>query len=100
MGIDVRYPARMALTRPRDLQAQNVSRVPTQPGVYVLIGTRGIVNYVGQTDADLRAQLLEVLSTGRVPASKFQYEVIRDASKRSAAEQALLQEHLPRYNAA
>lgn len=90
----------MPLTRARDLQPQNVSQVPTQPGVYVLLGTRGIVNYVGQSGTDLRARLQDVLMTGRVPASKFQYEVIRDASKRHAREQELLREHMPRYNAA
>jgi excinuclease UvrABC nuclease subunit len=89
----------MARSRPRELNAQNVSQVPAQPGVYVLIGTRGIVNYVG-SGTDLRARLLDVLSTGRVPATRFQYEVIHDASKRAATEQSLVQEHMPRYNAA
>lgn len=90
----------MALSRPRNFQLQDVSLVPRKPGVYLLIGSRGIVNYVGKSDADLHAELREMLRTGRVPASKFQYEVIQDAGSRSTKKLELLNEHAPRYNAA
>src|SRR5690606_29988390 len=90
---------KITLTRSRNFQVKNVSKVPVEPGVYVLIGTRGVVTYVGQDDYDLRERLTDILSTGRAPADKFRYEIIHEDARRLAAQQVLLHKYSPTHNA-
>lgn len=83
-------PKNVDLSRGRKLNAKNLERVPESPGVFLVKASRGIVTYVGAAKTSLRADLVEILRTGRVPYATFEYAVTPDPEK---AAIALVQKH-------
>ena len=76
---------------------KNVCLVSENPGVYMLMGGNGAVVYVGYS-SNLRQQLLEYLTHGYVPATKFRaYETstVDDAQKYQKRFRDIYD---PRYN--
>ena len=82
----------------RRFSREKVTGAPNAAGVYLLIGTRGVVNHVGKATVSIRAQLLHHLAVGVVPVTAFRYEVIPQAEQRDQRERELLAKHTPDYN--
>ncbi len=80
------------------LTADEVAAVPDQPGVYVLLGSRSVVNYVG-VSGSLRERLCTHIAEGRVPAGSFAYFVTASLAEAGRIEGRLIEEAEPRYNA-
>ena len=84
-------------TSRRKLTPGNVAAVPKGPGVYVLLGARGSVVYVGKARS-LHARLSEQLDTGRFPAVWFSYIPTTTEAKATQLERILLARWQPRFN--
>lgn len=88
---------RVVMSELATIEMGKVLKAPATPGVYVLVGTRGVVNYVGKC-LNIQASLREHLSIGDVPTTGFRFEVIRDEERRNQRERELLTQHTPDYN--
>ena len=76
---------------------ENIRRISTAPGVYVLLARNNYPIYVGSAE-NLRTRLLQHQRSGDIPASKFR--AIQTLTMQDAidVELDLIQELEPRYN--
>ena len=81
------------------MTAENVRKIPDGAGLYILFGEHGSVLYIGSA-AHLRRRLEEQLHTGLVPAVEFSFHTTSSVAEAQDLERSLVEQHLPRYNAA
>lgn len=90
---------RRSWSRKFPFDTSHVRQVPDVSGVYILLGSMGYVNYVGQSRS-LQKRLLEMHHRGDVPASHFKYLLVDTQDHADRREYEVIEKYHPKYNEA